>query len=56
MNKANYFIFCKNSGVYILKITQGDDKWNSKRRKDTKGENLKKISQPVKCNVLDINL
>ena len=29
----------RKSGVYILKVFQGDDKWNSKRRKDTKGQN-----------------
>ena len=29
-------------GGYILKGTRGDDKWNSKWRKDTKGENPKK--------------
>ena len=28
--------------VYILKVPQGDDEWNSRRRKDTKGENPKK--------------
>ena len=30
------------SGVHILKVTQGDDEWNSKQRKGTKGENPKK--------------
>ena len=32
----------RKSGVYILKIPQGDNEWNSKRRKDIKGENPKK--------------
>ena len=31
-------------GVYILKIPQEDEEWNSKQRKDTKGENPKNIS------------
>ena len=31
-------------GIYILKVPQEDDKWNSKRRKGTKGENPKNIS------------
>ena len=47
MNEANYFIFrCSSSrtksGVYIFKIPQGDDEWNSKWRNDTEGENHKK--------------
>ena len=37
-------ILRRKSGVYILKIPQGDNEWNSKRRKDIKGENPKKIS------------
>ena len=32
----------RKSGVYILKVPQGDDEWNSKRRKGDKGENPKK--------------
>ena len=32
----------RKSGVYILKVPQGDDEWNSKRRKGGKGENPKK--------------
>ena len=31
-------------GVFIFKLPQGDDEWNSKWRKDTEGENPKKIS------------
>ena len=34
----------RKSGVYILKVPPGDNEWNSKRSKDTKEENLKKIS------------
>ena len=34
----------RKSGVYILKVSQGSNEWNSKRRKDTKEENPKKIS------------
>ena len=30
------------SGVHVLKAHQGDDKWRSKWRKDTKRENPKK--------------
>ena len=26
-------------GVNVLKVPQGDDEWNSKQRKDSKGEN-----------------
>ena len=33
----------RKSGVYILKVPQGDDEWNSKQRKDTKEENPKNI-------------
>ena len=49
MNKANYLFFAvqilrRKSGVYILKVPQGDDEWNSKRRKETRGENPKNIS------------
>ena len=32
----------RNSGAYILKVPQGDDEWNSKRRKDTKWANPRK--------------
>ena len=32
----------RKSGVYILKVPQGDDEWNSKQRKNTKGESPKK--------------
>ena len=48
MNEANYFIFrCSSSKkkiwcLYFLKVLQRDDEWNSKRRKDTKGESPKK--------------
>ena len=34
----------RKSGVYILKVPQGDNEWNSKRRRVTKGKNPKKIS------------
>ena len=34
----------RNSDVCILKVSQGDDEWNFKRRKDTMGENPNKIS------------
>ena len=30
-------------GVYILKVSQRGDEWNSKERKDTKRENPKYI-------------
>ena len=46
----------RNSGVYILKVPQGDDEWNSKRRKDTKRANPRKISQSAKYIILNINL
>ena len=52
MNEVNYFILCclnneykslrQKSGVYIFKVPQGDDKWNSKWRKDIKEDNSKK--------------
>ena len=29
----------RKSGVYIFKVPQGEDEWNYKWRKDTKGEN-----------------
>ena len=32
----------RKSGVYTLKVPQGDNEWNSKRRKGTKGKNPKK--------------
>ena len=50
MNEANYFVFC----VYIFKVPQGDYEWNSKRRKDTEGENPKKISSSLKYIILNI--
>ena len=62
MNEANDYIFrCsssirKSAGVYIFKVPQGDDKWNSKQRKDSEGENTKKISSSVKNIILNINL
>ena len=34
----------RKSGIYVLKVPQGDDEWNAKRRKDTKGENPKNIA------------
>ena len=42
MNEGNYFIFrCssfrRRSGVYIFKVPQGDNKWNSEWKKDTEG-------------------
>ena len=48
MNEANYFILrCSSSKkkiwcLYFLKVLQKDGEWNSKRRKDTKGESPKK--------------
>ena len=32
----------RKSRVYILKVPQGDDEWNSQQKKDTRGDNLKK--------------
>ena len=32
----------RKSGVFIVKVPHGDNEWNSKWRKDTKGENPKK--------------
>ena len=46
----------RSSGVYILKVPQGDDEWYSKRRKDTKLANPRKISRSVKCIILNTNL
>ena len=46
----------RKSSVYILKVTQGDDEWNSKWGGDTKGENPKNISPSVKYIILNINL
>ena len=34
----------RKSDVYILKVPQGGNEWNSKRWKDAKGDNPKKIS------------
>ena len=34
----------EKSGVYILKVPQGDHQWSLKWRKDTKGEDPKEIS------------
>ena len=45
----------RNSGVYILKVPQGGDEWNSKRWKDTKLANPRKISVSVKYIILNIN-
>ena len=48
MNEANYFILrCSSSKkkiwcLYFLKVLQKDGEWNSKWRKDTKGESPKK--------------
>ena len=59
MNEVNYFIFrCSSSKkkiqyLYFLKVLQKDDEWNSKRRKDTKGESSKKYLT-VKYIVLEI--
>ena len=38
----------RNSGVYILKVPQGDNEWISKPRKDPKWANPKKIYPSVK--------
>ena len=38
------WVLRRKSGVYILKVPQGDDQWNSKRRIDTKERILKNIS------------
>ena len=32
----------RKSGVYILKVPQRNDEWNSKWREDTKGKNPQK--------------
>ena len=59
-SKLLYFyavqILRRNSGVYVLKVPQGDDEWNSKRKKDTKRENPRKTSPSVKYITLNINL
>ena len=59
--KQIYFIFRysssrRKSDVYIFKVSQGGDEWNCKWRKDTEGENPKKISSSVKYIILNINL
>ena len=60
MNEANYFfvvqILRRNSGVHFLKAPQGDDEWNSKRRKNTKPANPKRIFPSVKYITLNISL
>ena len=35
-------VLTRKSGVYIFKVPQGDDKWNSKWKKATEVENPKK--------------
>ena len=46
MRKITFFfavqVLRRKSGPYILKVSQEDEEWNSKRRKDTKGESPKK--------------
>ena len=62
MNEVNYVIFrCSSSKkkiwcLYFLKVPQSqrDDEWNSKRRKDTKGESPKRYLS-VKYIILKIN-
>ena len=60
-NEANYFISCcsdsrRKSGVYIFKVPQVDNEWNSKWRKGTEGGNPKQISLSAKHIILNINL
>ena len=38
----NVQVLRRKSGVFIVKVPQGDNEWNCKWRKDTKGENPKK--------------
>ena len=61
MNEANCFIFrCSSSRrkscVYIFKVLQGEDEWNSKWKKDTEGENPEKITSSVKCIIMNISI
>ena len=37
-------VLWRKPGVFILKVPQGDNEWNSRLGKDTKRENPKKIS------------
>ena len=47
MKQINLFfavqVLRRKSGVYFFIEPQGDDEWNSKWKKDTEGENPKKI-------------
>ena len=61
MNDANFFIFrCSSSRrkscVYIFKVLQGEDEWNSKWKKDTEGENAEKITYSVKYIIMKISV
>ena len=40
-------ILRRKSGVYILKVPQGGDEWNSKWKKVTEEENPKKILREI---------
>ena len=46
MKRNSLFFFAqllrRKSGVYIFQVPQGGDEWNSKWRKEIKGENPKK--------------
>ena len=59
MNEANQFIFpCSSSKkkvwcLYFLKVPQRGNEWNSKQRKDTKGESPKKYLS-VKYIILNV--
>ena len=44
----------RRNSVYILKVSLGDEEWNSKQRKDTKRVNPRKISPSVKYITLNI--
>ena len=46
----------RKSGVNTLKVPQGDNEWNSKRRKGTKGKNPRKMYMSVKYIILNISL
>ena len=61
MKRINVFfvvqVLRRKSGVFIVKVPHGDNEWNSKWRKDTKGENpKKKKSSSGKYIILNINL
>ena len=61
MNEVNYFIFhCSSSKkkfwCLYFESTSGGDESNSKRRKDTKRANPRRISPSVKYIILNINL